>query len=1131
MFKRLFFAAVIFFLFAFNLIAQSNDSGGEAEITVITINNARQSSYTKAEDTGNDCILLEGSVSLTVQKGNTTNEIKADKIVYDRNTEMLYADGNVEIIMKSGSGKDSASASSLIMNTSTLEGVFDGGKIVQQQSDAVNLPSGSTLIVFSEIFGKGNENVITFKNSSLTFCDEDPPHWHIDATRTWLLPGGEFAFFNALLYVGVVPVMYFPAFYYPKDELIFNPVFNYTKRNGYSVQTTTYLWGRKPLNNSSSSSSSSSSTQKDSTSAESLKAVYNFIKPSSLKEQKLEGLILHNLDEDYKGDSSHYVKMLADWYSNLGYLVGIDGVTNPFSKYISRLNFNAYLGFSNTVFKSSDSQLVYYPYSSTGVTYRDESSFLGLKLPFRYAANLDFQLSKPFQISLSLPVYSDPYFSNDFLLDRKETMDWISYFLDSAERNSTKEDTTSTREVSSFQWKVYSTYSPSLPAFIKPYLSSLSFNMTNSVSIASKNVVWDKLSTVTEGGVNKYIYGEKKYEKDWATYTPNRRFYYPSLVTPASANVSISGTIFSWPPSQTSTSKNPSYVITLNKPDELKTEKQLEEERKKAEEEARKAAGESEEAGSGNKEDKKEDETKDDKAFEYYLPELDYTASKETINDQLTYKLTYNAGLNLTTQMSYTDTNLYIPDDFDWNNVRSSMYNMKVPVSLTSLLNYGGNFFSVENKVSFSPVFQEHPYISEDPVFGYTKAEDVEKLKLADIKIQTRDVINTNSVTLRPLVYYPVFSESSLAWNSSIKMYRRSFVGGNSENPVWEEKYTDWTDEESITVNSLSLDVRAKELNNKLSQSLRLEMVMPPLRKKYTTTLSIGVPYVTASLSSGFEEIRDKDRKTGDDINKKWKKSPVVQSLSLSLFNSKLTFTENFTYNTEDENPESLKLSASAYGLQLSYVQSYVIGYDFDVNKGWVARGTKNENKEFLPYSFSLSYSLPSKTYYRWFSRVSFGFGLNTSIVADLLRPTNSYFLFTPSIKFKIHEFCDITFSASSRNSVLYWYFHNEEGDLYNEWGGFPGNILKDLIDSFRFDNEGLRQNSGFKLKSLNMTLSHDLHDWKANMTMKIEPRIITENGKKMYDFKPYITIGVVWNPMESMKTTIKDDYGEWKLE
>ena len=102
---------------------------------------------------------------------------------------------------------------------------------------------------------------------------------------------------------------------------------------------------------------------------------------------------------------------------------------------------------------------------------------------------------------------------------------------------------------------------------------------------------------------------------------------------------------------------------------------------------------------------------------------------------------------------------------------------------------------------------------------------------------------------------------------------------------------------------------------------------------------------------------------------------------------------------------------------------------------------------------------------------------------------------------------------------------------MYSEWGGFPGNILKDLIDSFRFDNNALREASGFKLKSLNMSISHDLHDWKANMTLKIEPRLITENGVKFYDFKPRITLGVVWNPMQSMQTTIIDDYGEWKLE
>ena len=1121
--KRIFFVTVLLLLFTFFTFA-AGSSDGTPEVTVITINNARQTSYKKAEDTGNDTIVLEGSVSLSVQKGSSTNEIKADKITYDRKTEMLYAEGNVSITMKGGSsGNDTATATSLLMNTSTLEGVFDGGRIVQTQSDALNLPSGSTLIVFSDIFGKGNENVITFKNSSLTFCDEDPPHWHIDATRTWLLPGGEFAFFNALLYVGVVPVLYFPAFYYPKDELIFNPVFGYSKREGYYVQTTTYLWGRKPLNASSNSktSSSSSSSDKESTSAESLKAVYNFIKPNSLKEQVREGLVLHNLDEDYKGDTSQYVKLMADWYSTLGYMIGVDGKLVPMKNYITRLDFNLMLGFSNTIFKQDGE---YYPFSSTGKTYKDESIFLGVKMPFRYAANLDFQLSKPFSLKISLPIYSDPYFNYDFKTNRMETMDWISYFLEN-----TKDDDSdiTVTEVSSFTWSAASSYSPTIPSFMKPYVSSLSLSMNNSVNISSKE-------TTDFSSDN---------ESSWKSYTPMKHFYYPSQVTPASVNMSMSGTIFSWPPKQSENKKTPSYVITLNKPDELKTEKQLEEERLKAEEEAKKAETSevTEKSPDSDKSAKTDNDTEETKIFEYLNPELSYTASKESVTDTMTYALTYSLGMTAANQLAYASTNLKKSEDFDWSKIRTSMYNIKVPLSVSSKFNYGGNFFSVENKFSFSPVFQKHPFISDDSEYGYTESEK-NKLIISDYKSESRDIVNTNAVVFRPFIYVPFISDTSVSWNSNIKLYRRKFTGDDADNPEWEESFADWQDEESITVNSVSADVRAAELDKKFTQSLRFEAVMPPLLKKYTATLSLGFPYVSASLSTGFQEARadseenkaraEAARKAGEtlknkDYEKEWKKSPLNQSLSISLFNSKLKISESFSYNLEDDNPDSLKISASAFGLNLSYVMSYVKGYDFDKDDGWMIRS----EKEFLPYSLSASYSLPSKTFYQWFNRITITPSLSTSVVADLLRPTNSYLLFSPSIKFKIHEFWELSFSATSRNSVLYWYFHNEDGDLYSDWGGFPGNVLYDLINSFRFDDDSKREGSGFKIKSFNMSMSHDLHDWKFNMTMKIEPRIITENGKKRYDFKPYITLGVVWNPMESMKTSIIDDYGEWKLE
>ena len=166
---------------------------------------------------------------------------------------------------------------------------------------------------------------------------------------------------------------------------------------------------------------------------------------------------------------------------------------------------------------------------------------------------------------------------------------------------------------------------------------------------------------------------------------------------------------------------------------------------------------------------------------------------------------------------------------------------------------------------------------------------------------------------------------------------------------------------------------------------------------------------------------------------------------------------------------------------------------------------------------------------YKWFNRISIAPTLSTSVVADLVRPTSSYFLFTPGITFRINNFLNITFSATSRNSVLYRYFQT----MLGHQGRIPGeeNIFLDLFDSFRFDNEDLRKASGFKLKSLNLSITHELHDWDFSMILKFEPRLVTENGRKYYDYNPYFTLGITWRPMSSMKTTIVDDYGTIRLE
>lgn len=1064
------------------------------ELTTIVINNARRTEYKKSEDTGNDSIFLEGNVELSVKKNDDTTVVRADSVVYDRETEMLYAEGTVELIQKDDSGgEDKTSASSVLLNTKTMEGIFDGARVVMGNTDAFSLPSDSVLVVFSEIFGKTNNNVISFKNSRLTFCDEEDPHWQIKASRTWLLPGGEFAFLNALLYVGPVPVMYFPAFYYPKDELVFNPVFSYKPRTGYSIQNTLYLYGRKPL-----PTSTDSSTTSESSAAQAVESLKSFLRPNVLKEQKLEGLMLRNLDENYSGNTSDYVKFLVDWYSNLGFMVGFESNFLPSDFVFSKLNFGINLGFSNTIFNNGGDFVVYSP--STGRKISDKSNFLGLQLPFRYSANIEVEMQEPFKLSLSAPLYSDPFFGYDFLDYRSEHMDWISFFMENAMGETSESETIS--ETSSFTWKLNTSFSPKLPNAIKPYINSLSISTSSFVNILSLNTSFSSVST------------EDANDYQWKVNTPERKFFYPSQITPVNLKFSISGTLFQYPNVKTTKSQSQKYSITMNKPDEIKSDSQLkkEQEEKEALEKEKNEIDEdySEEAD----EESSETEVKD--FYILSMPELAFSTPSAKEISGLSYSLGYSLNTTLNTQFSYSSATLKSPSDFKWENVRSFMYSFSSPLSLNSALKYGNGFFSLSNSVAYSPSFQDHPFALEGDKNGGYSESSIKSLRQADFNARKQDIENSNTFGFYPLKYVPMFSETGITWNTTLKLLRIKFLG-DLDNPEWDVLGPDIFDSESVTTNNVNLILAASEKEGLFKQSLTFSVVMPPQLKQYSATLNLKFPFISFSLGSGFSQ-KEKD-------SPEFKKNPLQQSLSLSLFNSTLTFSESFNYNLEDNNPDSFKLSASWKGITASYIMSYTYGADFDESVGWISR----KEKEFLPYSASLSIAPKLPTFNTWFNRVTFTPSINANVVVDLIKPTSSYLLFTPSISFKINEFLTFTFSSTSRNSVLYRYFQTAMGYP----GRIPGeqNFFVDLANSFRFDNEQLRKGSGFKLKSLNFEITHDLHDWDLKMVFKMEPRLITKNGVTQYDFSPYITIGVVWRPIEAIKTQIVDDYGTWKLE
>lgn len=1102
--KSFFVLAVLIFSLFVPLFA------ADGEKSVIAIEQAKKVENIKDPVSGGDCIVLTGNVKISVSRGSSKTTISAERVNYNRSSEMLYADGSVSLTQTGGSaGGETITASSLLFNTATLEGVFDNGRAVQTSSDAINLPSGSTLIVASEVFGRDSGGTIAFKSGELTFCDDENPHWKIKATRIWLLPGGEFAFLNARLFVGRVPLMWLPAFYYPKDELIFNPAFGYRQREGYYINTTTYLYGRKPSSAVSSadirtktSSSSSSSSDDDKIN------FFSFMNTGSMKEQKREGLVLHNLDTDFKGDTSKYFKVMADYYANMGAMVGFDGVFAP-NSLITSLATNFQMGFSNTVFRNNS---LYLAKNAAGDVVHDESNFMGQKAPFRYQANLKFTVAKPFSITFSMPIYSDPFFSYDFNT-RAETMDWIDFAMNGTD---TSKDEVTVTETSSFTWGVNGSYTAKVPQILNPYISSLSLSSFSS-------------SIVYSSKANESLSSDDRYKADssWATYTPERKFYYPSQVTPFKASARISGTIIQYP-FKASTKSQTAPSFTLTPPGDLNLEEKKEE------------SGDEKLSKDGKKNDKKD--KKDDKKSEEeseeepllaesYLPLLTVPSVSTTAINGITYSLGYNISPDFTSQLSYASTILKTPDDFTWNDMQSTYIQVKAPTVITSKVGYRDSFLTLTDTFTFNPVYQSHPYLKITDTTaegGYTEsaAKSVEK---TDYSARKLDLTDVNALSFKPFYYTKHFSETSLTWNTTIKLVRTNFVG-DADNPEWDYLTADLTDEESFTVHNLNFVLGSNQLDKKVYQTLSLTTTLPPQVDSYKGTLTLGFPYTTFTMGTGIHQ-KSKDDDT-------WVKDNLSQTLSISMFSSKLKFSQSYTYNFEEEVNDSLKFSLSGFGLQAAYTASYTTGYTFitenGVSKGWAS----NSEKEFQPYQFSLSYASSSKTFKRLNDRISLSPSLSMSAVYDFVRPTNSYFRFIPSLTFKVNNFLSITFSAESKNSVIYRYFCSDSEYEEKYMGKGERNFLQDLIDSFRFDDEEKRKSSAFKLQTLKIDVTHDLDDWDLNCSFSVKPRLMTSSstgynrsdGKSYYDFSPYFTISVAWRPLASMKTQIVDEYGEWKL-
>ncbi len=193
--------------------------------------------------------------------------------------------------------------------------------------------------------------------------------------------------------------------------------------------------------------------------------------------------------------------------------------------------------------------------------------------------------------------------------------------------------------------------------------------------------------------------------------------------------------------------------------------------------------------------------------------------------------------------------------------------------------------------------------------------------------------------------------------------------------------------------------------------------------------------------------------------------------------------------------------------------------YKLVPGKGWVPDGTE---KKFIPSATGFLFSNESDPFalYLWKNRLELKTSLVSRLHINLIRITDSYFTFAPKVIFNIYEFWDLSFGTTSRNAVLARYFQRG----LNLPVTIPGNtnIMTDLAQSFYFWDRKKREESGFKLQSFDIGLTHYLKDWTMKFNCNIKPEQKKDGPRIYYDFEPVITFMVEWNPINDIKVHAK---------
>ncbi|MDR3159988.1 MAG: LPS-assembly protein LptD [Spirochaetaceae bacterium] len=1009
---------------------------GEPEGKTIIIESARSTEYFTLETVDEEYARLQGDVVVSLKDGTATHRIKAWEILYNRTRNIMTATGNVEYIKEDGDTVETFRGASITVDLDNWSSIFLNGISERSLSGDEN-----AYLFQGELISRSDQEATILADAEITNAKKEESYWSIRASRLWLLPGSDWAVFNAFLKVGEIPVLYIPFFIFPSDELIFHPVIGFRTREGTFIQTTTYLLGRSPEDTATESS------------------ITNILGGGKDMERRREGIFLRSTGKKSTDPNTTRLSFLADAYANLGLYLGTIVILPPAGRF-GTFDLDVGIGFTRNIYQIGGN------YSPFGQGHDESqwnsSRFFSVGVPFRYRLTTKGSLSgKLGSLSWTLPAYSDPYTDLDFL-DRSEDMDWFKLIKGETDDTST---TTTISSIASYEWRLSGSSSPSFP-FLAPAVSSLSISsLTSAVAFRSK--------TATDGN-GLFDDVNRNY------------FFYPDKATLYSFSASVSGTPLTLGNSSSGAASSPD-----SSQEEL-PENPL--------------------GDIGVPLPPWEESAADPAA----LPDdpLRPPALAQRFNIPLRGGPQFTIGYLLnpsgTTELQFRPADWKKAEDVDWADVESVLSSFRADGSTTFTFQDPANgAYSTAVRVFGTAAWQDYSFLEETTMTAAQVDAAWERVYSATSFTTSAESITT----IKPLYESAVWGNSNIQYTLQGLIAKSSFIpGGGKDNKTYEMIYGDWEDEK-IDIHRLGLNLAAS-IRDK-NQTLSLTADLPPKDAAFSGDAFFRIWYTETNVRGRLKDPFD---------TKVWEPLYITETLR---FSSNTYFQQSLVYTPEVDDFTSLTSSLVWKGLSASFnmvrSHTYVLYTSSDQSpngqQGW--QQNTSESERLNPRDLRMAYNGELKRDSLWDGRLSFSVRTNTSLLFDMQRYTYSKFTFGLGLTLGILNFLDLSLNTSSENAVIFRYFQdlpfiNFGADLQGE-----RNLFIDLLNSFRFDREDLRRNSGFKLKSINLSLNHHLGDWDAKLSLTMTPYLDQTATPWAYRMNPEVSFTVQWIPVSEIKTEI----------